>query len=81
VLLFSKPNETTQVLVSNSKDTIVQVWKEFSNAIDRSSISSRKLLEETKQIDCSTEALQYLTEAHPVKGFHVLCTNKTPRDT
>uniref|UniRef100_K3WFC0 Fe2OG dioxygenase domain-containing protein n=1 Tax=Globisporangium ultimum (strain ATCC 200006 / CBS 805.95 / DAOM BR144) TaxID=431595 RepID=K3WFC0_GLOUD len=34
----------------------------------------------SRSVDCS-DALQYLTTVHPVKGFHVVCVEKSPMDS
>lgn len=33
-----------------------------------------------RSVDCA-EARQYLTQVHPVKGFHVICVEKSPLDS
>lgn len=59
---------------------------EFQTLVDTSKTRLLVALDQYKGIesaptgfDC-TQAHQYLTDANPVKGFHVLCVVKTPQE-
>lgn len=60
---------------------------EFQTLVDTSKTRLLVALGQYKGIDSAptgfdcTQAHQYLTDANPVKGFHVLCVVKTPQET